>query len=496
MSPSLPERPDLAQLKRRAKELLHAHARREVSAAARLTARHPRLAGLAEREALALPVRLADAQLVIAREHGFESWSALKHVVQCAARVARHQPHPGFGAALAALDAGDAPALAALLARQPELARARTNLAPPFDYFTGATLLHHVAWNPSRAAPVPRSVVALARLLLEHGAEVDALTLGPGGGTTLGLVLTSKAASDADASGALIELLLARGATLDLAGSAAVIPGLGRRDPLDLALSNHAPRAAEKLLELGARADLCSAAALGRMDLLRAAFDARGRLRAAPRRAGRFLSARDALGLALLFAYVNRRDEAVDFLLAKDGNWSMTGVGNGTALHRAASDGDLSMVRRLVARGADVSDRANPFGATPLSWAHHAGQHEVFAWLRASCAIDLFDAVCFDLGEHVVQRLDEDPTSINARRDQWDVPRSTPLYWTAHPDAQRARAEEPGNEPLARLLLARGAAVNLVAGDGRTALDVARAGGAHRVAALLEAHGGEPSAKP
>ena len=50
------------------------------------------------------------------------------------------------------------------------------------------------------------------------------------------------------------------------------------------------------------------------------------------------------IGLALLFAYVNGRTGAVDFLLEKDGNWNMTGVNNGTALHRAAWEGDLAMV--------------------------------------------------------------------------------------------------------------------------------------------------------
>ena len=53
--------------------------------------------------------------------------------------------------------------------------------------------------------------------------------------------------------------------------------------------------------------------------------------------------------------------DAVDFLLEKDGNWNMTGVNNGTALHRAAGVGDLAMVERLVAKGADLGDRNNPF---------------------------------------------------------------------------------------------------------------------------------------
>ena len=78
------------------------------------------------------------------------------------------------------------------------------------------------------------------------------------------------------------------------------------------------------------------------------------------------MASRDAVGLALLYAYVREQRDAVDFLLEKDGNWNMIGVNNGAALHRAAFAGDLDMVRRLVERGADTSNRDNPFNSTPL----------------------------------------------------------------------------------------------------------------------------------
>ena len=112
----------------------------------------------------------------------------------------------------------------------------------------------------------------------------------------MGLVITSKVASDAGASGPLMDLLLERGARLDLKK-----PGV-----LDVPLANHAPRAAEKMIELGVKPDVLAAAALGRMDLLREFFDREGTLRSRPRRGGKMLTERDAIGLALLFAYVNR----------------------------------------------------------------------------------------------------------------------------------------------------------------------------------------------
>ena len=69
MSDSLPERPDLGQLRRRAKELRNAARAGDAAALERLARHLP--------TPPAGPVRLAAAQLVIARERGFASWPAL-----------------------------------------------------------------------------------------------------------------------------------------------------------------------------------------------------------------------------------------------------------------------------------------------------------------------------------------------------------------------------------------------------------------------------------
>jgi hypothetical protein len=492
---SLPARPNLAQLKRQANELERLHRDGKLSAAARVVANHPRYRRETPQSVLDIELAHADYQLVLAREYGFASWAALKHDLETASRVAEFKPHPQFRAAVAALSAGDVRGLDALLAAHPGLVRARTNLDPPFHYFTGATLLHHVAWNPSRPAPVPPNVADVARLLIDRGADVDAMTLGPSAGTTMGLIVTSKQASDANVSGALIQLLVDRGATLDLGSSEAVIPDWGARNVLDVAVANYATRAAEKLIELGAKPDVCVAAALGKMDLLRGFFDERGELRSRPRRHGTVLSSRDAIGLALLFAYVNGHSDVIEFLLSKDGNWNMTGANNGTVLHRAAWDGNLDLVKRLVAKGADISNRDNPFMSTPLSWAQHNKQTAVFDWLRANCAIDLHEATAHGLREHVEARLRENPAAVNGLLDQWEVPKAPPLYWAAWPriadvDGPK-QLDESRRLDLVRYLLDHGADPNIVAGNGNTPLDVAIAAGANKIAALITERGGK-----
>jgi ankyrin repeat protein len=247
------------------------------------------------------------------------------------------------------------------------------------------------------------------------------------------------------------------------------------------------------MIEMGAKPDVLAAAALGRMDLLRGFFDAEGRLIRRPRRDGRAMSTRDAIGLALLYAYVRHQPEAVDYLLERDGNWNMIGVNNGTAMHRAAWSGDIPMIERLVARGADIGNRDNPFTSTPLSWARHNGQDETVRWFREHCAIDIHDAVCYGFRQHVEARLREDPSCVNRRIDQWDIPRTTPLHWAAWTHIGDVEGthdlDEANRASTVRLLLDHGADPDAIAGNGMTPLDIAHASHAASIVALLESRG-------
>jgi hypothetical protein len=107
---ALPDRPNLDQYRKQAKDLLRAWRAADPEALARVTAHHPRLRSRGAAADAAF--QLADAQLVIAREHGDETWAAFVARVEAIAGAA---PVPPWKLAEDAVVRGDAEALAALL---------------------------------------------------------------------------------------------------------------------------------------------------------------------------------------------------------------------------------------------------------------------------------------------------------------------------------------------------------------------------------------------
>jgi ankyrin repeat protein len=101
----LAEHPDLDQLKRQARELLGAYQAGQPAAIAEV--------GQHYRDADPATFALHDAQLVIARAYGFESWPRLKAYVEGAT----------VRQLVSAIEASDTEAVARLLERRPELAR-------------------------------------------------------------------------------------------------------------------------------------------------------------------------------------------------------------------------------------------------------------------------------------------------------------------------------------------------------------------------------------
>lgn len=88
MSPSLPARPNLEHLRKQAKALLKAFRQGDPRAISRLRDAVPRLSGLNDDELRHADIALHDAQLAIARTHGYQSWAALHDRVSASAQQA------------------------------------------------------------------------------------------------------------------------------------------------------------------------------------------------------------------------------------------------------------------------------------------------------------------------------------------------------------------------------------------------------------------------
>ena len=190
-SRQLPERPNLGQLKKQAKSLLHAAQAKNAAALSRFLAL-PAFAGKSSGELTRIDLSLHDAQSVIAREHGFASWHALREAVhdralsfaaavdefvRCATGGASGrarrllETHPAVARASlqTELVLGDAASVEARLREHPELAAKPGGIQDwePLLYVCHTCMCHG---DPEREA----GLVTIARLLLARGANSNA----------------------------------------------------------------------------------------------------------------------------------------------------------------------------------------------------------------------------------------------------------------------------------------------------------------------------------
>jgi ankyrin repeat protein len=178
----LPARPNLEHLKNQARSLLRDHVALDASAAQRFVA-----FGID-----AAKPKLADALHVIAREHGFATWPALK------VHVESNCEDP-MEALTAAVRANSAPLVREVLARHPAL---KTRLDEPLPNYGFDA--------PALFAAVNHGNREMIDLLLDAGADINARTRWWAGGFG---ILDS-------ASRELAEFLISRGAIVDIHAAA------------------------------------------------------------------------------------------------------------------------------------------------------------------------------------------------------------------------------------------------------------------------------------
>jgi ankyrin repeat protein len=326
-----PPRPDLEHYRKQAKDLLKAYDRGDADAVARVRA----VTGPGE------SVKLADAQLTLAREHGFASWPKFK--VHVAGLLADSGGISSFERAVDAVVDGDEAALRILLDRDSSLVTARSSR----DH--RATLLHYISANGVEdfRQRSPRNARAIAELLLDRGAVVDAVSHSYGDDdTTMGLLVSSVHPHLAGVQVDLVHTLIDHGAAVD---------GIANDGGNVLtALAFQYPLAADALVQRGARIDnILSAAGIGRLDLVRQYADTPPTgLPAWVRRDGLPPRAK-----ALLWAAALGRLDVVDFLSLDRELLSAVDNQGFTALHWAAFNGHDDVVSLLISRGSDLEAR-------------------------------------------------------------------------------------------------------------------------------------------
>jgi ankyrin repeat protein len=359
MSSALSYRATLAEYQQQAEALFDALRSGDEAAAWRFKWEHPRFRGKSVNDVRAATLDLADAQLVVAHEYGFEKWT---DVAEFADAVRRDGPVARFEPAVEAVVSGDIAALRSMLAEHPELVRARSTRRHH------ATLLHYVAANgvEGERQKTPANAVEIAKLLLDAGAEVDALAdMYDHKCTTMSMLVSSCHPDKAGLQIALAELLLDYGAALDGPGSA-------WQSALMTALQFGYLRTAEALARRGAPLDhLAAVAGLGRLE------DTARLLPAADSR-----SKHAALALAAQHGHADIVRVLLD--AGEDPNrFNPDGFhAHSTPLHQAALANHAEVVRLLVERGARLDIRDTIYQGTPLDWAIYGGRTAIADYLR------------------------------------------------------------------------------------------------------------------
>jgi ankyrin repeat protein len=545
MSRQLPPSLSNEQLKKEAKSLLKHQQAADPEALARIRENHPRWRNLSAEQSAASPFALADAQLVIASEYGFASWSKLQSHVKTL--EAAGSSAKAIAALRDAAGSGDLARLNALLDANPELIdeRGGEGVRTPLHQAvfgnseTAVKLLLERGASPNircegdNAYPLHFAVekhrFPIIRLLVEHGAD----TIGEGDYHELGVIGWATAWDYIEPNSEIVRYLLAHGARHNIFSAVAMgesevirelvarTPGdlerrmngtIMRRLPLHLAVVKNQPAALTTLLDLGANTESIDEARFSALDL--AAFWGRHDLAEVLLKRGAKvrLPAAAALNRTADFETLLRRDPGTlkpgggwGNLIVRAGERSPGGVietliRNGasvnmhdnprtsidstsgyTPLHAAAWYGNLSAIDVLMKHGADVRAREEKYHGTPAGWADYAGHKEARDLILRG-PIDIIEAIQYDMAGRVKAVLEEDPAALNrVFGDYGRFPSDAEAWHTP-----LAYAAARGREEIVRLLIDRGALPTLRSPEGDTLSEIAQKAGRREIALILD----------
>jgi ankyrin repeat protein len=332
------------------------------------------------------PLTAAGARLVVARNHGFESWAALRRHVQGLATSG--EP---FARAFRLVRAQDVDGLGALLDQFPSLVSACGTNGNDLLGLASATCDERlVSLLVSRGADVRRgnahgwtalhqagyaNLPWMAQGLLEAGAPVDVSARGDGGTPlVVALFWGNVEVARVLAAHGVAPVNLRTAAGLDDVGLLESLWGTASAGAHRGFYRPHSgfPSWQPGPSEAEVRDEALTWAA--RADAVEALSWLCGR--------GASLDANVYQGTALVWAAAQGRVRAVRRLLELGAGVNVRatfgGPGHGvgtTALHHAAEGGHLGVIEVLLAAGADRTIEDALYGGTPASWAAHSGQN-------------------------------------------------------------------------------------------------------------------------
>jgi ankyrin repeat protein len=362
----LPARPNLEQYKKQAKDLARDCRLGLPDALGRILRKYARSKDTTQGDVDGTQIKLTDAQLVIAREHGFASWP--KFAAFLKAISSPNSNVSAFEAAADAIVSGDIATLRSLLNRHPDLVEMRSTREHQ------ATLLHYVTANgvEDGRQKTPNNIVEITRLLVRAGSSVNAVCDAYGGATVLELAGSSIHPEQAGSQKELLQLLIDGGAKAEWQS------GTGKHhSAITACLANGRRDAAEYLAARERHLSLEDAAGTGRLDVVKSYFAEDGSLRST--------ASMEQLQRGLLWASEYGHREVVEFLLDHGADIRDQAGTRETCLHWAVIGADLPTIELLLQRGARLEE-LNAYGGTALGQA-------LWSFLHGSRKIDYIPVI-------------------------------------------------------------------------------------------------------
>lgn len=347
---------EIAHLESHVKEALDARKAGRQDALNVIKRLHPNFRRASMDKIRGAPFSVHDARLVVALEHGFPTWKAIRDEAAKGARARWNLPihertdDPAFGRAIRFVNTGNVRALETILRERPTLIRDRVRLEQDGP-FSNPSLLEIAAATHRRRDKVPGHLLDTIDVLLSKKPGPRAVQ------NALNLAASTPWPKHDEAQRQVIRRLIKAGAKPEPAMPRAVFQG--------------AVAALDELVRHGGKLDFIAMAAMGRIPEMK-----RHLPRAPP------LARRKALALAA----VNGQTEAVRILLdagLEPNRFNPPGFyDHSTPIHQAVWFGHLDTVKVLAEHGADLTIRDKAHNGTALGWAVYGKRTKIANYLK------------------------------------------------------------------------------------------------------------------